>query len=53
MFSTGSGAAKLSLVVVIGLVGLKVVVAVITGSIRSLLMRSTLSDMARWRMLRL
>jgi cation diffusion facilitator family transporter len=33
MFSTGSGAAKLSLVVVIGLVGLKVVVAVITGSI--------------------
>jgi len=33
MFSTRSGAAKLSLVVVIGLIGLKVVVAVITGSI--------------------
>jgi len=33
MFSTRSGAAKLSLVVVIGLIGLKVAVAVITGSI--------------------
>ena len=33
MFSTRSGAAKLSLVVVIGLVGLKVAVAVVTGSI--------------------
>ena len=33
MFSTGSGAAKLSLIVVVGLVVLKVVVAVITGSI--------------------
>ncbi|MBA7481899.1 Ferrous-iron efflux pump FieF [subsurface metagenome] len=33
MFSTTSGAAKLSLVVVIGLIVLKVVVAVITGSI--------------------
>jgi len=33
MFSTRSGAAKLSLVVVIGLIVLKVVVAVITGSI--------------------
>ena len=33
MFSTRSGAAKLALVVVIGLVVLKVVVAVITGSI--------------------
>ncbi|MBA7664030.1 Ferrous-iron efflux pump FieF [subsurface metagenome] len=33
MFSTKSGAAKLAVVVVIGLVGLKVVVAVITGSI--------------------
>ena len=33
MFSTRSGAAKLALVVVIGLVGLKVVVAVVTGSI--------------------
>ncbi len=33
MFSSPSGAAKLSLIVVIGLIGLKVVVAVITGSI--------------------
>ncbi len=33
MFSTRSGAAKLSLVVVMGLVGLKVAVAVVTGSI--------------------
>jgi len=33
MFSTRSGAAKLALVVVIGLIALKVVVAVITGSI--------------------
>ena len=33
MFSTRSGAAKLALVVVIGLVGLKVAVAVVTGSI--------------------
>ncbi len=33
MFSTRSGAAKLAVVVVIGLVGLKVVVAVVTGSI--------------------
>ena len=33
MFSTRGGAAKLSLVVVIGLVGLKVAVAVVTGSI--------------------
>ena len=33
MFSTRSGAAKLSLAVVIGLVGLKVVVAIMTGSI--------------------
>ncbi len=33
MFSTRSGAAKLSLVVVIGLIALKIVVAVITGSI--------------------
>ena len=33
MFSTRSGAAKLAVVVVIGLVGLKVAVAVITGSI--------------------
>lgn len=33
MFSSGSGAAKLSLVVVTGLIVLKVVVAVITGSI--------------------
>jgi len=33
MFSTRSGAAKLSLVVVIGLVVLKVVVAIVTGSI--------------------
>ena len=33
MFSTKSGAAKLSLVVVIGLIVLKIVVAVITGSI--------------------
>ena len=33
MFSTRSGAARLSLVVVIGLVVLKVVVAAITGSI--------------------
>ncbi len=33
MFSTRSGAAKLSLIVVIGLIALKVVVAVITGSI--------------------
>ena len=33
MFSTRSGAAKLAVVVVIGLVGLKVVAAVVTGSI--------------------
>ena len=33
MFSTRSGAAKLSLLVIIGLVGFKVVVAAITGSI--------------------
>ncbi len=33
MFSSPSGAAKLSLVVVTGLIGLKVVVAVITGSL--------------------
>ena len=33
MFSTRSGAAKLAVVVVIGLVGLKVAVAVVTGSI--------------------
>ncbi len=33
MFSTKSGAAKLSLVVVVGLIALKVVVAVMTGSI--------------------
>ena len=33
MFSTRSGAAKLSLAVVIGLVALKVVVAIVTGSI--------------------
>ncbi len=33
MFSTRSGAAKLSLVVVIGLIALKVVVAMLTGSI--------------------
>ena len=33
MFSSQSGAAKLSLVVVTGLIGLKVVVAVITGSL--------------------
>jgi len=33
MFSTRSGAVKLSLIVVIGLTGLKVAVAVITGSI--------------------
>ena len=33
MFSSRSGAAKLSLVVIIGLIGLKVMVAVITGSI--------------------
>ena len=33
MFSTRSGAVKLSLAVVIGLIALKVVVAVITGSI--------------------
>jgi cation diffusion facilitator family transporter len=33
MFSTRSGAAKLSLIVIIGLVGLKVAVAIITGSI--------------------
>ncbi len=33
MFSSRSGAAKLSLIVVVGLIGLKVVVAVITGSI--------------------
>ena len=33
MFSTPSGAAKLSLIVIIGLIALKSVVAVITGSI--------------------
>lgn len=33
MFSTGSGAARLSLVIIVGLVVLKVVVGVITGSI--------------------
>ena len=33
MFSSQSGAAKLMLIVVIGLIVLKVVVAVITGSI--------------------
>lgn len=33
MFSTRSGAAKLSLIVIIGLIAVKVVVAVITGSI--------------------
>ena len=33
MFSTRSGAAKLSLVIVVGLIVLKVAVAVITGSI--------------------
>jgi len=40
MFSTRSGAAKLSLVVVIGLIALKVVVTVITGSI-SILAQAT------------
>ncbi|GAI73629.1 unnamed protein product, partial [marine sediment metagenome] len=40
MFSTKSGAAKLSLVIVVGLIVLKVVVAVVTGSI-SILAQAT------------